>query len=83
VLDHDERHRPERDAEEEQVGDQPRPEEMVAVEDEPDPAEHEADDPGDKGAGALDVDVGGRGVSQIRHQRGPSGCAGAWPCAGA
>ena len=53
VLDHHQRHRAERDAEEQQVGDQPRPEEVIAVDDEPERADGQPDDAGDQRARAA------------------------------
>ena len=62
VLDHHERHRSERDPEEQQIRDEPDAEEVIAVEHKPDRAADEADSAGDQGARAVGVEIRGRRV---------------------
>ncbi len=70
VLDHQQRQRAERDPQEQQVGNQPRPEKMAAIEDESQRAGRQADASGHERARAARVDVGGRRVGRVRHHRG-------------
>ena len=65
VLDHHQRHRAERDAEEQQVGDQPGAEEVVAVEEEAERAQHQADDAGDERLRAERVEIRGGGETVV------------------
>jgi hypothetical protein len=78
MLNHDERHRAERDSEEQHVGDEPRPKEVVATDEKPERAKGQPGEANPESAGADSVELGGRGISHLHVSVPPGPAHPAW-----